>query len=67
MLFVFEMDPPFSLLRGFSLCASLAKNFNASYSCYYLEKATILQVIFDDDIGDRIEYKANVVRIGGTC
>lgn len=30
-----------------------------------LEKATVLQVVFDDDIGDGIKHKLHVLGVGG--
>lgn len=51
------MDPPLSFT--FSLSLSICLPFT-------LEETTIFQIIFDDNIGDGIENKFNVVRISGT-
>ena len=32
-----------------------------------LEKSTVFEVVFDDDVSDGIKYKSNVVGISGTC
>ncbi len=53
--------------KGVQLVLVISLLTSSTYSCFcVLEEPTVLQVVFDDDVGDGVENELHVLRICGT-